>query len=59
MDTISDKYFNKISISISNEDSSETVPIARYILGPAIFDILRGAPPNAVVAVKLADAIDI
>jgi len=59
MDIILDKYFNKTSLFVINEASSDTVSIARYILTPDIFDILRGAPTDASTEVMLADAINI
>ena len=59
MDIILDKYFNKTSLFVINEVSSDTVSIARYILTPDIFDILRGAPTDASGEVMLADAINI
>ena len=57
MDIILDKYFNKSHLFVINEASSDKVSIARYILTPDIFDILRGTPTDAGGEVKLADAI--
>jgi hypothetical protein len=59
MDIILDKYFNKSHLFVINEASSDKVSIARYILTPDIFDILRSGPTDASGEVMLADAINI
>ena len=59
MDIILDKYFNKTSLFVSNEASSDTVSIAALILTPDIFDILRGALTDGGGEVVLSDAINI